>query len=98
MMDLTKFTKIEGLKSDKDLVFLGLSTCGFCKRARKYLDEQGWTYHFVDIDKLEREERIALKQDVKSRIAPDLLYPFLIINDSEFVKGFKKDQWEDKLS
>lgn len=98
MIDVTKFTKIEGTKSDKDLLFLGLSTCGFCKRARKYLDEEGWSYNFVDIDKLEREDRIALKDDVKSRFEPNLLYPFLIINDSDYVKGFKKDQWADKLS
>ncbi|MDC7227520.1 MAG: glutaredoxin family protein [Spirochaetales bacterium] len=97
MMDLTKFTMIEGSKSDKDLVFLGLSTCGFCKRARKFLDEEGWSYNYIEIDKLDREERIALKTDVKTRFSPDLLYPFLIINDSEYVKGFKKDQWEEKL-
>ena len=97
MMDLTKFTSVEGTKKDKELIFLGLSTCGFCKRARKYLEEEGWAFSYVDIDKLEREDRIAMKDDVKSRFTPDLLYPFLIIDDSDYLKGFKVDQWVDKL-
>ena len=97
MMDLTKFTCVEGSKTDKELVFLGLSTCGFCKRARAYLEEEGWSYSYVDIDKIEREERMAMKDDVKARFTPDMLYPFLIIDDSDYLKGFKKEQWVEKL-
>ncbi len=97
MIDLTNFTKIEGSRAGKELVFLGLSTCGFCKRAKAFLDEEGWSYSFVDVDKLDRDERITLKDDVKSRFSPDILYPFLIIDDSDFIKGFKKDQWLEKL-
>lgn len=97
MMDLNVFTKVEGTRSDKQLAFLGLSTCGFCKRARKFLEEEGWTYSYVEVDKLEREARLKLKEDVKDRFAPDILYPFLIIDDADFVKGFKKDQWIEKL-
>ena len=97
MMDLNIFTKVEGSKNDKDLVFLGLSTCGFCRRARKFLDEENWTYNYVEVDKLEREARLKLKDEVKDRFSSDILYPFLIIDDSDFVKGFKKDQWIEKL-
>lgn len=98
MIDLTNFTKIEGSKNDKDLVFLGLSTCGFCKRAKSFLTEEGWSFTYLEIDKLDREERITLKDDIKKRFSPDMLYPFLIIDDSDFVKGFKKDQWLEKLN
>jgi glutaredoxin len=98
MMDTSIFTRVEGLKNDKDLLFLGLSTCGFCKRARTFLEEEGYTYSFVDIDKLDREVRIPLKDDVKKRFSSDLLYPMLIVDDADFVKGFKKDQWLEKLS
>lgn len=97
MMDTSVFTRVDGSKNDKDLLFLGLSTCGFCKRARKFLEEEGYSFSFVDIDKLDREVRIPLKDDIKKRFSPDLLYPMLIINDSDFIKGFKKDQWVEKL-
>ena len=97
MMDLNIFTRVDGTKNGKDLVLLGLSTCGFCKRARAFLDAEGWAYGFTDIDKLDREVKISLKDDVKKRFSPDLLYPFLIIDDADFVKGFRKDQWLEKL-
>ena len=98
MIDLNLFTKKEGTKTEKQLVFLGLSTCGFCKRARKYLDSEGFSYSYVDIDKMDKDERVKLKDEVKARFSPDLLYPFLIIDDSEYVKGFRKEEWQEKLA
>ncbi len=98
MMDTSIFTRVDGTKNDKDLMFLGLSTCGFCKRARTFLKEEGYSFSFVDIDKLDREVRVSLKDDVKKRFTPDLLYQMLIIDDKDFIKGFKKDQWIDKLN
>jgi len=98
MMDNSIFTRVDGSKKDKDLVFLGLSTCGFCKRARTFLEEEDYAYSFVDIDKLDREVRLTLKDDVKKRFTDDFLYPMLIINDTDYIKGFKKDIWLEKLS
>ena len=97
MMDMKVFTKVEGSKTDKDLVFLGLSTCGFCKRARKFLEEHGFSYSYVDIDKLDRDVRVEIKDEVRKNYTDDLLYPILLIDNSEYVKGFKKDQWAEKL-
>ncbi|MBI9107506.1 MAG: glutaredoxin [Spirochaetales bacterium] len=97
MMDTSIFTRFEGSKSDKDLVFLGLSTCGFCKRAKAFLEEEDYAFSFVDIDKLDRDVRMSLKDDVKKRFTPDILYPMLIIDDADFLTGFKKDHWLEKL-
>jgi len=98
MMDTSIFTRVDGSKKDKDLVFLGLSTCGFCKRARTFLEEEDYAYSYVDIDKLDREIRLRLKDDVKKRFTDDFLYPMLIIDDADYVKGFKKDIWLEKLN
>lgn len=97
MMDLTLFTEVKGSKTNKKLVFIGLSTCGFCKRAKTFLDDEGWNYSFLYIDKLSREERVKIKDDIRKTFTPDLSYPFLIIDDSEYLKGFRRDQWELKL-
>ncbi len=98
MINLDELVKVEGERSDKVLVFMGLSTCGFCRRARKLLEENGWAYYYAEIDKMEREKKIALKKDVKERFVEDLLYPILIIDDSDYLKGFKKELWLQTLS
>jgi glutaredoxin len=97
MIDLSIFTRVDGTKKEKDLVFLGLSTCGFCKRAKAFLNEEGFSYHYVDVDKLDRDTRLAVKADIKERFTPNLLYPLIIIDDKEYLSGFKKDQWIEKL-
>jgi glutaredoxin-like protein NrdH len=92
------FTKVDGEKHDKVLVLIGLSTCGFCKRAKTLLDDENWSYSFVFIDNMKRDDRILLKRELKSRFTSDLIYPFLIINNEDFLNGFNKDQWIQKLS
>ncbi len=97
MMDLNDFTRVEGEKNDKELVFLGLSTCGFCRKAKTFLNEGNYAYHFVDVDKLDRDERMKIKDEIKKRFTPDILYPFLIVNDDHYISGFKQADWEKEL-
>ena len=52
MFDSHEWNQVEGKGEIEDLTLLALSTCGFCKRARAFLDAEGWAYGFTDIDKL----------------------------------------------
>ena len=46
-----KMASVEG--QDKGtIVVYGLSTCGWCSKVKKFLDEQGYGYSFVDVDLL----------------------------------------------
>ena len=98
MMNVEIFKKVEGSKQDRELYFIGLSTCGFCRRAKSFLEEEGFAYSYVDVDRLDREVRLDLKADIRRRFTEDLLYPMLVIDDADFIKGFKKEDWLEKLA
>lgn len=73
----------------------GLSTCGFCKRAKRLLKDLGVEYETIDIDTLEVEKKREMLLEVR-RLNPDLSYPTLVIN-GEIVVGFDEARIREVL-
>ncbi|NTW28809.1 MAG: glutaredoxin family protein [Coriobacteriia bacterium] len=65
-----------------------LSTCPYCRMARKYLDERGVAYDLTEVDLLEGEPRIVAASEVK-RLSGGLSFPVILIGE-EVVVGFNK--------
>lgn len=66
---------------DRKLVFYGLSTCPYCRRAKEYLDENSIQYLLTYIDKLEGDERKEVVTKLRE-YNPALSFPTLVIFDS----------------
>ncbi|MDA3850114.1 MAG: glutaredoxin domain-containing protein [Spirochaetaceae bacterium] len=97
MFDTLEFHINEGIKKEKDLILLALTTCGFCKRAMAYLDAQDFKYRYFYADELDLEKKTALKQEFKDHFGNTLHFPTLIIDNKEFLVGFIQPAWEMEL-
>jgi glutaredoxin len=93
--DGVTFTRVEGTDKGKIIVY-ALSTCMWCRMAKKLLSELGVAYEFVDVDFLEAGEKDAAKAEMK-KWNPDGSYPTIIINDKESVSGFDEKEIREKL-
>ena len=89
-------TKIDGRNSKNKVFLYTLSTCGWCKKTKEYLKEQGVAYEYLDVDKCSKEERNEAVDDLKRRKAP-VAFPAIIINDKTLITGFKKDDLDEAL-
>jgi glutaredoxin len=72
-----------------------LSTCSHCKATKKFLGECTIKYEFVDVDKLEGDERKAIIEDVK-KFNPRCSFPTIIIGDTVVV-GYKEKEIKEAL-
>jgi glutaredoxin-like protein NrdH len=72
-----------------------LSTCSHCKATKKFLDDCKVKYDFTDVDLVEREERLAILEDVK-KWNPRCSFPTIIIGD-KIIVGFKEDEIKEAL-
>jgi glutaredoxin-like protein NrdH len=72
-----------------------LSTCSHCKATKKFLGECTIKYEFVDVDKLEGEERKAIIEDVK-KFNPRCSFPTIIIGETVIV-GYKEKELKEAL-
>lgn len=97
MFDTNQFIQVQGKKNTKRIQFLGLSTCGFCKRAIAFLDENKFSYEYLYVDKLPPEEKKAIVEEFRKAFDVRLHYPTIIIDNEHYEMGFIRPNWEKKL-
>lgn len=81
--------------TDKNVKVYSLSTCSHCKSTKRLLSECTVEYDFVDVDKLEGEERKEILADVK-KFNPRCSFPTIIIGDKVIV-GYKEKKIKEAL-
>jgi len=72
-----------------------LSTCSHCRATKKFLGECTIKYEFIDVDKLEGDERKAIIEDVK-KFNPRCSFP-TIINGETVIVGYKEKDIKEAL-
>jgi glutaredoxin len=80
-----KMKHVEGKKKG-NISLYALSTCGWCSKTKKLLDDLGVDYSFVDVDLLDGEGRKEAMKEVE-RWNPRASFPTLVISDKCIV-GF----------
>lgn len=72
-----------------------LSTCPWCKKVKKLLDEQGTDYISVDVDLAEGEARKEALEDVE-RLTGRRSFPVTVINEI-VIQGYKPEEIKGAL-
>jgi len=79
----------------RKVMLYALSTCGHCRNAKRYLDDNGVDYDVVYVDQSSGEQRTALVNEVKKYNA-NLTFPTLVIGDRVIV-GFHEGSIKEAL-
>lgn len=66
------------MSNNKRIVFYGLSTCPYCRRAKEYMDEHKVSYELHYVDLLEGEERAETVEKVRE-YNKALSFPTIVI-------------------
>ena len=84
--------RVVGIKHSKQSIMLyALSTCIWCKKVKKLLDNLGVSYEFIDVDKLSGRDNAEVVAEVK-KFNPRCTFPTMVVDGSECIVGFKEDQ------
>jgi glutaredoxin-like protein NrdH len=78
------------------VMLYALSTCGWCKKARAFLDENKVQYDYVYVDLLQGEEKERVMAEV-GKWNPRLSFPTVVVDGKESVAGFKEDRLREVL-
>lgn len=90
-----EFEHVEGEDRGKVILY-ALSTCVWCKRTKRLLNQLGVDYHFVDVDLLDTEEKREALKEVKKH-NPAATFPTTIIDDEKVIKGYKPQEIRKEL-
>lgn len=79
----------------KTVKLYALSTCGYCRAAKKLLDDLKIKYDLVDVDLLPGKEREATIGEVR-KLNPQSSFPTIVIGDTVIV-GYREDEIKKTL-
>lgn len=87
---------VEGEDGKHELVLFALSTCGWCRKARNFLDDNKLTYRFVYVDLLQGDAQKEVFEEVKKR-NPRKTFPTLVVDSEEVLAGFNEEKYTEAL-
>lgn len=86
---MINFIKVEG-KYYGDIILFALSTCGWCKKTKKFLEKNNVAFWYVYVDKLdgsELEECLQLQKQFSAREDP-----MVTIGENDCIVGYNIDK------
>lgn len=86
---------IEG-KKDKDIMLYALSTCVWCGKTKKLLNEMGLAYDYIDVDLLNSQDQDKVLEEIK-KFNPRGGFPTIVIDSKDCIVGFDKTKIDEKL-
>jgi glutaredoxin-like protein NrdH len=88
--------KVPGKNNKHNVLLYAISTCGWCKRAKKFLNDNNVEYEYVDIDLVDWKDKEEIRQDIQSR-GGRLAYPTIIIDKKVLLTGAPQDKLREVL-
>lgn len=87
--------RVPGKKTGRIMLY-ALSTCGWCQKTKKLLDDLGVEYDYEYVDYLHGDEREKVVQEV-TVWNPRRSFPTLIIDDEKCIIGYKESEIREAL-
>jgi len=88
--------KVPGRSNKHKVLMYAISTCGWCKRAKKFLKDNDVKYEYVDVDLCSWKDKEKIRQDIQSR-GGRLAYPTIIIDNKILLTGASPDKIREVL-
>jgi glutaredoxin-like protein NrdH len=82
-------------KNKGNIMMYALSTCGWCKKTKRLLNEMGVEYDYTDVDLLQGEEKAQAIKEME-HWNPRRSFPTLVINN-ECIVGYKEDKIKEAI-
>ena len=63
-MNTTNIVHIKG-ENKGDILLYAISTCGWCKKTKSFLNKLGVEYKYINVDQLDKDEKNEIQKEVK---------------------------------
>lgn len=74
-----------------EIMLYTLSTCVWCRKMKRWLDQKGYAYSYVDVDLESGGEKEEVMEEVE-RWNPLCSFPTVVIDQRDCFAGFKPER------
>jgi len=78
------------------IMLYALSTCGWCQKTKKLLDNLGVEYDYEYVDQLQGDEKDEAVRKV-TKWNPSCSFPTLVLDNKECIVGYREDEIREAL-
>ena len=89
------WVEVPGTNKKAKVVLYALSTCPWCKRTKKLLNDNAVAYRYVDVDLLSGDEEDGIINEI-SKLNPMQSFPTVVIN-GQVIAGFQEGRIREML-
>lgn len=82
-------------KNKGHIMMFALSTCGWCKKTKRLLNELGVEYHYTDVDLLEGKKREEAMEEME-RWNPKFTFPTLVVKNKCII-GYDEEKIKEAI-
>jgi glutaredoxin-like protein NrdH len=86
---------VPGTKKGEVMLY-ALSTCVWCKKTKKLLEDMNIDFYFTDVDLLDSQEKEKAKDEIK-KWNPACSFPSMVIDNKVCIVGFDEAKIKDAL-
>jgi glutaredoxin len=90
-----KIEHVKGKNKGKILLY-ALSTCGWCKKTKEFLNKLGIEYSYIFVDLVNDSEKDKVMDDVRTW-NPRCSFPTVVVNDEKCIVGYKEDEIKEAI-
>jgi glutaredoxin len=90
-----KVEHVDGQNLGKIFLY-ALSTCAWCRKMKRWLDENGCEYSYIDVDLVAKTERETVMDEVR-KWNPSCSFPTVVVNDRECLTGYDPERLQEIL-
>jgi len=87
---------VPGENNRHKVLVYAISTCAWCKRAKKFLKDNNIEFEYVDVDLCANEDREKIRDNILNR-GGSLSYPTIIVDNRILITGFQEDKIKEAL-
>ncbi|MBN1538760.1 MAG: glutaredoxin family protein [Candidatus Thermoplasmatota archaeon] len=91
--------ELERVEGDNrgDVRLYAISTCVWCRRTKKLLEDLGVGYSYVFVDLLDRDPRSEVEAEVM-KWNPRCSFPTMVIDNKRCIVGFQEEEIREALT
>ncbi|TXT58508.1 MAG: NrdH-redoxin [Promethearchaeota archaeon] len=88
---------MEGKHNSQDILAFTLSTCMWCKKAKRYLKDNNVEYRYVDVDRIQASQKAQILDYLRNEYeGTRISYPFIICDGNPIV-GYSPEKYKEQI-
>ena len=84
----------EGIK--ENILVFTLSTCMWCKKCKSFLNEKNVKYRYIDVDRIDPNDKGIIIEYLRSKYQSRISYPFLVCENGHVI-GYNPEKYKELL-